>query len=144
MQMIVFFYTLAKLCYFTNLDVIFFRCFAMAIKQLPDCSAYFHDIGLNYFYQAETMHVSAKPWVEQAPSMAARAIQAVQKAISIDGNNATYWSSLGVIASSVLIDHPGLAQHAFIKSIGIQEVFVLYFIYNFNFFITGNIVHLKI
>ena len=48
-------------------------------------------------------------------------LKALQKAVTLSPGNARYWSSFGVIATTMGPSHYGLAQHAFIKSLQLNE-----------------------
>lgn len=66
----------------------------MALKLQPDCAALWHDLGVNYFHQSELADkVMAKV-------IAAKSVQALQKAVTLDPENYRHWSALGTVAAS--------------------------------------------
>ncbi|XP_066273178.1 tetratricopeptide repeat protein 37-like [Branchiostoma lanceolatum] len=88
------------------------RCYGRALRLAEDCSSLWHDLGLNYFYQAQ--EDSDK---EAAKGLVEKATQALKKAITLESGKHKHWTALGVITASKEADNPELAQHAFIKSI---------------------------
>ena len=66
----------------------------MALKQLPDCAALWHDLGVNYFIQAQNLGLDdndSKPLV-------VKATQSLQKAVTLDPSHHS-WTALGVVAA---------------------------------------------
>ncbi|XP_035667182.1 tetratricopeptide repeat protein 37-like isoform X1 [Branchiostoma floridae] len=87
------------------------RCYGRALRLAEDCSSLWHDLGLNYFYQAQ--EDSDK---EASKGLVEKATQALKKAITLESGNHKHWTALGVVTASKEADNPELAQHAFIKS----------------------------
>ncbi|XP_071511389.1 superkiller complex protein 3-like [Diadema antillarum] len=87
------------------------RCYGKAIRHQEDCSSLWHDLAVNYLHQYQ--------WRRER-RLANKALQCIKKAISLDATNYIHWTCLGVIAAQPAIDDPGLAQHAFIKSIQLE------------------------
>lgn len=69
-----------------------FRCYVRALKLYPECSAQWHDLGVNYIHQ------SAASSAENAGILAEKAAQALKKAIQLDANNYRHWNALGYVA----------------------------------------------
>ncbi|XP_071964679.1 tetratricopeptide repeat protein 37-like [Antedon mediterranea] len=88
------------------------RCYGKALQLLPDCASLWHDLGINYFRQAQ--------YAEQI-ELSNKAVQCLKKAVSIDSNNNSHWNALGTIWASKEVNLPKLAQHAFIKAIQIDK-----------------------
>lgn len=65
----------------------------MALKQQPDCSSLWHDLAISYFYQSQLEGATA------AGQLASKAVQALQKALSITPLH-HHWTALGVVAAS--------------------------------------------
>ncbi|ELT99404.1 hypothetical protein CAPTEDRAFT_188519 [Capitella teleta] len=87
------------------------RCYGMALKQQPQVSALWHDLGVAYWRHS---HLS----LDQRASLAEKGLHAMRKAVSLQPSNAAHWNTLGVIAADV--EYYALAQHAFIKSIQVD------------------------
>ena len=86
----------------------------MALKQQPDSASLWHDLGVNYMHQSESADkVMAKV-------MVGKAVQALQKAVTLNPDNYRHWLALGTVAAGGIADHPALAQHCFIKSLQVE------------------------
>ncbi|XP_070543416.1 tetratricopeptide repeat protein 37-like [Ptychodera flava] len=89
------------------------KCYGRALCLKPEVSSLWHDLGVNYFRQSQEMNCEETVRTE----FAKKAMQCLQKAVSMDTNNHVHWNALGLMAASKAINNPKLAQHAFIKSI---------------------------
>ena len=69
-----------------------FRCYGKALKILPDSSSLWHDLGVNYFHQSQTVVQ------KDATPLAEKSVQALKKALSIEPNNHKHWTALGHVA----------------------------------------------
>ncbi|KAI8480965.1 Tetratricopeptide repeat protein 37 [Branchiostoma belcheri] len=88
------------------------RCYGRALRLAEDCSSIWHDLGLNYFYQAQEDNDK-----EASKGLVEKATQVLKKAITLESGNHKHWLALGMVTASKEADNPELAQHAFIKSI---------------------------
>ncbi|KAJ8029553.1 Tetratricopeptide repeat protein 37 [Holothuria leucospilota] len=89
------------------------RCYTRALQLQPENGNLWCDLGVNYFHQSQCSK-------ENEGIYSAKAFQCVQKALSVDGSNHKYWTSLGTICSSLCLKRPSIAQHCFIKSIQLE------------------------
>ncbi|CAK6950140.1 SKI3 subunit of superkiller complex protein isoform X1 [Scomber scombrus] len=96
------------------------RCYARALKLMPEVPSLWYDLGLNYYHQAS---LCCPTEVDQnSPSLLLeKAQQCLKKAIMMDSGNHYYWNSLGVISMSKGLENFALAQHCFIKSIQVES-----------------------
>ena len=92
------------------------RCYGRALKILPDCSSLWHDLGINYFRQAQNSNDSSA-----VDEMSTKAVQVLKKAISVDPHNHFHWNALGTVAASKCVSNNALAQHCFIKSTQLES-----------------------
>uniref|UniRef100_A0A8C5C3I7 SKI3 subunit of superkiller complex n=1 Tax=Gadus morhua TaxID=8049 RepID=A0A8C5C3I7_GADMO len=83
------------------------RCYGRALKLMPEAPSLWYDLGLNYHRQASLPCL----WEH---------FHCVKKAIMMDSGNYSYWNALGVIAMSKGLENFALAQHSFIKSVGVE------------------------
>nr|XP_032824456.1 tetratricopeptide repeat protein 37 isoform X2 [Petromyzon marinus] len=106
------------------------RCYGRALRLLPGCSGPWHDLGVNYYRQAQHLRQEAarSPSTELAQETAGaamevldKALQSLKKAVMLDSSNHRHWSALGVVAASEGVKNEALAQHAFIKSIQAEQ-----------------------
>ncbi|XP_053180794.1 SKI3 subunit of superkiller complex protein isoform X2 [Scomber japonicus] len=96
------------------------RCYARALKLMPEVPSLWYDLGLNYYHQA---CLFCPTEVDQnSPSLLLeKAEQCLKKAIMMDSENHYFWNSLGVISMSKGLENFALAQHCFIKSIQVES-----------------------
>ncbi|XP_044225084.1 tetratricopeptide repeat protein 37 [Thunnus albacares] len=95
------------------------RCYARALKLMPEVPSLWYDLGLNYYHQASLFCPTEGD--QNSPSLLLeKAQQCLKKAIMMDSGNHTYWNSLGVISMSKGLKNFALAQHCFIKSIQVE------------------------
>ncbi|CAL8250745.1 unnamed protein product [Boreogadus saida] len=95
------------------------RCYGRALKLMPEAPSLWYDLGLNYHHQAGLPCLADGDNSSQ-PLLLEKAQQCVKKAIMMDSGNYSYWNALGVIAMSKGLENFALAQHSFIKSVGVE------------------------
>lgn len=96
------------------------RCFAHALKLMPDVASLWYDLGLNYQKQA-SFFLSTNSDDSVLTQVLEKAQQCLKKAIMMDKGNYIYWNALGVISANKDTEDLALAQHCFIKSIQIEQ-----------------------
>ncbi|XP_072289660.1 tetratricopeptide repeat protein 37 [Eucyclogobius newberryi] len=96
------------------------RCYAHALKLMPDVASLWHDLGLNYHKQARLFPSTKKDDTVQTQVLD-KAQQCLKKAIMMDSGNYIYWNALGVVSVCKGIENFALAQHCFIKSIQAEQ-----------------------
>ncbi|KAM8865842.1 superkiller complex protein 3 isoform 1-T1 [Synchiropus picturatus] len=96
------------------------RCYARALKLMPDVASLWQDLGLSYFRQA-----GLTPEGEENALLLEKAQQCIKKAIMLDSGDHNYWNTLGVISMTKGLENLALAQHCFIKSIDVQPINVV-------------------
>uniref|UniRef100_M4AYA2 SKI3 subunit of superkiller complex n=1 Tax=Xiphophorus maculatus TaxID=8083 RepID=M4AYA2_XIPMA len=94
------------------------RCYAHALKLMPEVASLWYDLGLNYYHQATNSPCSTDE--HQNSLNLEKAQQCLKKAIKMDSGNYSYWNALGVISMSRGLESYALAQHCFIKSIEVE------------------------
>ncbi|KAJ8262999.1 hypothetical protein COCON_G00154560 [Conger conger] len=92
------------------------RCYGRALKLMSEAPNLWHDLGLNYYHQARRLIGQE----EEREVCLEKALQCVKKAVKLDSTKHTYWNALGVVAMSTGIENFTLAQHSFIKSLGVD------------------------
>ncbi|XP_071441528.1 superkiller complex protein 3 [Hetaerina americana] len=93
------------------------RCYCQALSISPNNSLLWHDLSLNYHYQAD--HVAKRRLKRNFRSLS---LDAAKKAISLDPGNSSHWNLIGIIAASNEIRNFKLAQHSFSMSIKAEEI----------------------
>ena len=83
------------------------HCYAIAIKQQPNNSSLWQDLGLSY-------------WHEGRPSVLANCIQCLLRTVSLNPNNHQHWLALGTVVAQKQVNNKALAQHCYIKSIQLE------------------------
>lgn len=92
------------------------RCYAHALKLMPEVASLWYDLGLNYYHQASlTQNDQNSPAMDME-----KAQQCLKKAIMMDSSNHSYWNALGVVSMNKGLENYALAQHCFIKSIQVE------------------------
>ena len=66
----------------------------MALKQYTDSSSLWHDLGINLYCRSQ---MASGPSTQQ---LIAKAVNALQKAVSLQPTNHKHWTALGVVAAS--------------------------------------------
>uniref|UniRef100_A0A8C3AV10 SKI3 subunit of superkiller complex n=1 Tax=Cyclopterus lumpus TaxID=8103 RepID=A0A8C3AV10_CYCLU len=95
------------------------RCYARALKLMPEVPSLWNDLGLNYYRQSSLSSFTEDNLT--SPSLLLeKAQQCLKKAIMMDSDNHSYWNALGVISMSKGLENFALAQHCFIKSIQVE------------------------
>uniref|UniRef100_A0A3B3W316 SKI3 subunit of superkiller complex n=1 Tax=Poecilia latipinna TaxID=48699 RepID=A0A3B3W316_9TELE len=70
------------------------RCYAHALKLMPEVASLWCDLGLNYYHQATN---SPRPTDEHQNSLnLEKAQQCLKKAIQMESGNYSYWNALGL------------------------------------------------
>jgi hypothetical protein len=77
------------------------RCYGMALKQQPDLSFLWHDLGIAYWRHSIVLHAEYSD-PTQRKTLAAKGLQAMQKAVALQPKNAAHWNALGIIAAGKL------------------------------------------
>ncbi|XP_077989019.1 tetratricopeptide repeat protein 37-like isoform X1 [Glandiceps talaboti] len=88
------------------------KCYGRALSLKPECSSLWHDLGINYYRQAQEISDD-----KDGPELAHKSLKCLQKAITIETSSHQHWNALGVVAASKYVKKSKMAQHAFIKSI---------------------------
>ena len=70
------------------------RCYGMALKLQPEVAALWHDLGVN-FYRQTSLTTGAVVSV-----LFSKAVQALQRAVTLEPDSPRHWTALGVIAAS--------------------------------------------
>ena len=83
------------------------HCYAIAIKQQPNNSSLWQDLGLSY-------------WHEGRASVLANCIQCLLRTVSLNPNNHQHWLALGTVVAQKQVNNKALAQHCYIKSIQLE------------------------
>ncbi|CAG00393.1 unnamed protein product [Tetraodon nigroviridis] len=96
------------------------RCYARALKLMPEVPSLWHDLGLNYYHQSCLSCVSEADQ-NVACLLLEKAQECLKKAIMLDSENYNFWNALGVISMSKGLENFALAQHCFIKSIEVEQ-----------------------
>lgn len=92
------------------------RCYVRALQLSKDNAECWHDLALNYNVQAEM--ATAKL---ERTQFRQKALSAVKKALMLCPKSHQHWNLLGVVAASSELQNHALAQHAFIKSIEVEN-----------------------
>uniref|UniRef100_A0A8C3GAK6 SKI3 subunit of superkiller complex n=1 Tax=Cyclopterus lumpus TaxID=8103 RepID=A0A8C3GAK6_CYCLU len=78
------------------------RCYARALKLMPEVPSLWNDLGLNYYRQSSLSSFTEDNLT--SPSLLLeKAQQCLKKAIMMDSDNHSYWNALGVISMSKVI-----------------------------------------
>ncbi|KAM9392610.1 superkiller complex protein 3 [Pholidichthys leucotaenia] len=96
------------------------RCYAHALKLMPEVSSLWYDLGLNYYHQANSLPCPTEGDQNLPFLQLQKAQQCLKKAIMMDSENHRYWNALGVISVNKGIESYALAQHCLIKSIQVE------------------------
>ncbi|KAG8237939.1 hypothetical protein J437_LFUL017313 [Ladona fulva] len=84
---------------------------------MPENSLLWHDLALNYNYQANT---AVKRRIRR--SLRTLAVDAAKKAVSLSPGNTNHWNLLGILCAAGEIRNYKLSQHAFCMSIKAEEI----------------------
>ena len=66
----------------------------MALKLKPEMASLWHDLGVNYYYQASLMDKI------MSKVLMSKSVGALQRAVTLDALDSSHWSALGVVAAS--------------------------------------------
>ncbi|XP_028851542.1 tetratricopeptide repeat protein 37 isoform X2 [Denticeps clupeoides] len=91
------------------------RCYGRALKLMPEAPNLWHDLGINYYHQAQKLMSSSQE--TEAQPVLQKSLQCIKKAVMLDSANHSYWNALGVVSMAKGIENYALAQHSFIKSV---------------------------
>ncbi|MFT7813636.1 tetratricopeptide repeat protein 37 isoform X1 [Arapaima gigas] len=94
------------------------RCYAQALKLMPEAANLWCDLGLNYYHQSSWLN--SPEGEPEYQLLLEKSLQCVKKAVMLDSRNHSYWNALGVVAMTKGIENFALAQHSFIKSINME------------------------
>ncbi|XP_046996555.1 tetratricopeptide repeat protein 37 [Schistocerca americana] len=92
------------------------RCYCRALTLSPHSDLIWHDLAVNYQYQAE--NTAMRNLKNQLRNWA---LKAAKKCVTLSPRNCQHWNLLGVVAASPEINNLKLAQHSFIKAIELEK-----------------------
>uniref|UniRef100_A0A8C7ZSN2 SKI3 subunit of superkiller complex n=1 Tax=Oryzias sinensis TaxID=183150 RepID=A0A8C7ZSN2_9TELE len=96
------------------------RCYARALKLMPEAPSLWYDLGLNYYRQAACQSALTEENQNSPSQDLEKAQQCLKKSIMMDSGNYSYWNTLGVVSMNKGLENFALAQHCFIKSIQVE------------------------
>uniref|UniRef100_A0A3P9LZF4 Tetratricopeptide repeat domain 37 n=1 Tax=Oryzias latipes TaxID=8090 RepID=A0A3P9LZF4_ORYLA len=96
------------------------RCYARALKLMPEAPSLWYDLGLNYYRQAASQSALTEENQNSPSQDLEKAQQCLKKSIMMDSGNYSYWNALGVVSMNKGLENFALAQHCFIKSIQVE------------------------
>ncbi|XP_028270301.1 tetratricopeptide repeat protein 37 [Parambassis ranga] len=97
------------------------RCYARALKLMPEVPSLWYDLGLNYYRQAISSLCPTEGDHDSPSLLLEKAQQCLKKAIMMDSSSHSCWNALGVISMNKDFENYALAQHCFIKSIQVEQ-----------------------
>ncbi|RVE68406.1 hypothetical protein OJAV_G00090930 [Oryzias javanicus] len=97
------------------------RCYARALKLMPEAPSLWYDLGLNYYRQAVSQSALTEKKQNSPSQDLEKAQQCLKKSIMMDSGDHSYWNALGVVSMSKGLENFALAQHCFIKSIQVES-----------------------
>ena len=75
------------------------RCYGMALKADNQSASLWHDLGVAYMRQQAVIDSSKnKMAAAEKQVLTRKAFQCVERAVQLDGENAMYWNTLGLVA----------------------------------------------
>eukprot|EP00062_Callorhinchus_milii_P008557 gi/632951387/ref/XP_007891266.1/ PREDICTED: tetratricopeptide repeat protein 37 isoform X1 [Callorhinchus milii] len=95
------------------------RCYGRALHLMSTSANLWCDLGINYYRQAQ--HLSASGKENEVEEILEKSLQCLKKCVMLDSRNHLYWNALGVVASCKDVANYALAQHAFIKSVQVEQ-----------------------
>ncbi|XP_078421540.1 superkiller complex protein 3 [Cetorhinus maximus] len=95
------------------------RCYGRALTLMSTSANLWCDLGMNYYRQAQ--HLGTTGEVNVVSELLEKALQCLKKSVMLGSKNHQYWNALGVVASYKGVEKYALAQHAFIKSVRIEQ-----------------------
>ncbi|XP_078070894.1 superkiller complex protein 3 isoform X1 [Mustelus asterias] len=96
------------------------RCYGRALTLMSTSANLWCDLGMNYYRQAQH-HLATTGELSVVSELLEKAVQCLKKSVMLDSKNHLYWNALGVVASYKGIENYTLAQHAFIKSVQVEQ-----------------------
>ncbi|XP_067838960.1 superkiller complex protein 3 isoform X2 [Heptranchias perlo] len=95
------------------------RCYGRALTLMSASANLWCDLGVNYYRQAQ--HLATTGEENVVSELQEKSLQCLKKSVMLDSKNHLYWNALGVVASCKGIENYALAQHAFIKSVQVEQ-----------------------
>ncbi|XP_069681678.1 tetratricopeptide repeat protein 37 [Periplaneta americana] len=92
------------------------RCYCRALSLASGNALVWHDLAYVYHLQAGYIEE-----VETKTQLQEHALAAVKKCVMLNPKNWQHWNLLGAVAASPELGNLGLAQHAFIKAIQLEN-----------------------
>lgn len=93
------------------------RAYKRAVELEPETAGLWYDVAISYLYTAQSVPVASA----NASECLQAAVNCLKKSVSLDPTSFVYWNALGVTTAYPGIENFSLAQHAFIKSIRVQQ-----------------------
>jgi superkiller protein 3 len=100
----------------TELFQIGCKSYGRALQLSPDCSSLWHDLALAYYHLTQIACSD-----EKKAEYIGSAFNVIKKALSLSPGDHTHWNVLGIIAAHSAMGRPAMAQHAFIKSLQLEN-----------------------
>ncbi|XP_069747865.1 superkiller complex protein 3 [Narcine bancroftii] len=95
------------------------RCYVRALTLMSSSANLWCDLGVNYYRQAQ--HLATTGEENTVHELLEKSLQCLKKSVTLNSKNHQYWNALGVVACYKGIENYALAQHAFIKSIQVEQ-----------------------
>ncbi|XP_067885819.1 superkiller complex protein 3 [Heterodontus francisci] len=95
------------------------RCYGRALTLMSASANLWCDLGVNYYRQAQ--HLATMGEENVVSEILEKALQCLKKSVMLDTKNHLYWNAFGVVATYKGIENYALAQHAFIKSVQVEQ-----------------------
>ncbi|XP_041042381.1 tetratricopeptide repeat protein 37 isoform X4 [Carcharodon carcharias] len=95
------------------------RSYGRALTLMSTSANLWCDLGMNYYRQAQ--HLGTTGELNVVSELLEKALQCLKKSVMLGSKNHQYWNALGVVASYKGVEKYALAQHAFIKSVRIEQ-----------------------
>ncbi|XP_072439260.1 superkiller complex protein 3 isoform X1 [Chiloscyllium punctatum] len=92
------------------------RCYGRALTLMSTSANLWCDLGVNYYRQAQ-----ATAEGNIVSELLEKALLCLKKSVMLDSKNHLHWNALGVVACYKGIANYALAQHAFIKSVQVEQ-----------------------
>ncbi|XP_042305349.1 tetratricopeptide repeat protein 37 isoform X2 [Sceloporus undulatus] len=99
------------------------RCYGRGLKLMSSPNTWC-DLGINYYHQAQHLTAMGNS-KNEISELLEKSVQCLKKAVRLDSKNHLYWNALGVVACCKGVGNYALAQHAFIKSIQVDQINVV-------------------
>ncbi|XP_059825283.1 superkiller complex protein 3 [Hypanus sabinus] len=95
------------------------RCYVRALTLNSTCASVWCDLGVNYYRQAQ--YLASIGEENTVHELLEKSLQCLKKSVMMNSKSHQYWNALGVVASHKGIENYALAQHAFIKSVQVEQ-----------------------